>query len=160
MSLIELNKVKIEIVDSESTRTLVFDGVIDEDFTYSQLKCDSSKFVVDFDNLNGINSCGIREWINFVESLGDSVEIEYNNCPQIVIQQMNMVSGFLTKNAKVIDFYAPYFCEETDEEKMILINASEVINGKAPEKTLEMNGDSVELEFDAIEEQYFKFLNM
>lgn len=159
MSLIEQSKVKINIVDLGDERKLSFQGVIDEEFSFNQLKGNASKYLVDFKGLKGINSCGIREWIHFVEGLGGNVKIEYYNCPQVVVQQMNMVSGFLTSNAEVKTFYAPYFCEESDEEKLILLKAEQIIDGKAPELSHEVDGEKVELEFDAIEEQYFKFLS-
>lgn len=159
MGTINLNKVEINVEDQGATRVLTFNGTIDEEFDYKELLGTFEVISVDFKNLKMINSCGIREWINYIEKLGSATQIQYKNCPQIIIQQMNMVSGFLTSNAKVETFYAPYYCEETDEEKMILLDSKNIQDGKAPTITQEINGENVELEFDAIEEQYFKFLN-
>ena len=105
-----------------------------------------------------INSCGIREWIRFIEFLGSTVNLEYINVPQIVIQQMNMISGLLTKNAKVTSFFAPYFIEDLDEEKQILLNSADIVDFKAPVINTNIDGTDYNLDFDAIEEQYFKFL--
>jgi hypothetical protein len=146
MTVINQNKVQINLEDQGSTRNITISGIIDEEFNFKELLGDFSQMSVDFKELKVINSCGIREWIS------------YHNCPQIIIQQMNMVAGFLSKNAKVISFYAPYYCEESDEEKMVLLESKNIENNKAPVITQEVNGESVELEFDAIEEQYFKFL--
>lgn len=158
MTVINQNKVQINLEDQGSTRNITISGIIDEEFNFKELLGDFSQMSVDFKELKVINSCGIREWINFIEKLGSTTEISYHNCPQIIIQQMNMVAGFLSKNAKVISFYAPYYCEESDEEKMVLLESKNIENNKAPVITQEVNGESVELEFDAIEEQYFKFL--
>ena len=68
---------------------------------------------------------------------------------------MNMVKGFLSENAKVISFYAPYYDEEADEEVKVLLKTDQIIDGKAP---LMKNDNGDELEFDGIEATYFKFL--
>ncbi len=154
-----MSKVKISLKMEGDIRLISLTGIIDEDFEYQSLLENPGKFYkIDFNEIKMINSTGIREWIRFIEKLGPSVEFQYFNCPHIIIQQMNMVSGFLTKNAKVISFYAPYFCEETDEEEHILLQATDIKNFKAPVRTIEVDGHEVELDFDAIEDQYFKFL--
>lgn len=158
MSTISQDKVEIEVEDIDNTRSLSFRGTIDEEFDYKELVGSFEIIKVDFKGLKMINSCGIREWINFIEKLGSDSHIEYYNCPQIIIQQMNMVAGFLTSNADVVTFYAPYYGEDTDEEKMILLESKNIEGLKAPTITQEVNGENVELEFDAIEQQYFKFL--
>lgn len=154
-----MSKLKMNMKADGDNRLLSFTGVIDEMFDYSELILNPGKlYKMDLNEVKMINSTGIREWIRFIEKLGPAVSIHYFNCPQIVIQQMNMVAGFLTSNAKVVSFYAPYFCEDTDEEEHVLLNASEIVNFKAPKHTSTHDGVEVELEFDAIEDQYFKFL--
>jgi len=152
-------KLKYNIKSDGNVRMISFTGSIDEEFDFSPLNQNIGKiYKIDFNELKMINSCGIREWIRFVESLGSGVQITYYNCPQIIVQQFNMVAGFLSSNAKVATFYAPYFCEESDEEEVVLLDASQIVNLKAPKKTTIVDGSEVELEFDAIEEQYFHFL--
>ena len=154
-----MSKLKVNLKSDGDIRLISLTGIVDEDFEYEPLLENPGKiYKIDFNELKMINSTGIREWIRFVEKLGSAVEFQYFNCPHIIIQQMNMVAGFLTKNAKVLSFYAPYFCEETDEEEHILLQSSEIKNFKAPLRTIKVDGQEVELEFDAIEDQYFKFL--
>ena len=155
----DMPKLKVNIIADGDTRMISFTGSIDEEFNFLPLNQNKGKiYKFDFNELKMINSCGIREWIRFVESLGSGVQIIYYNCPQIIVQQFNMVAGFLTANAKVATFYAPYFCEESDEEEAIILDATQIVNFKAPKKTTLVDGSEVELEFDAIEEQYFNFL--
>jgi hypothetical protein len=136
-----------------------FTGSIDENFDYKNLIHPNIKnYHIDFNELKMINSTGIREWIRFIEKLGTNIQLHYYNCPHVVIQQMNMVTGFLTKNAKVHSFYAPYYCEEADEEKQVLLDTKQIVNFKAPEVKMTVDGQEVEMEFDGIEEQFFKFL--
>ena len=113
------------------------------------------KYIFDFDKINIINSCGIRDWIKYISELNNA-EIIYENCPQIVIEQINMVHGFITSKTEITSFYAPYFCDSCDKETKILLKKAEITNNKAPEKKCPTCSDI--LEFDALEKQYFHFL--
>ncbi|MFA6235975.1 MAG: hypothetical protein WC635_01505 [Bacteriovorax sp.] len=132
-------------------------GIIDEDAVFDKIQnLKMSRFVFDFNQVSMINSCGIREWIKYLQEL-EGAEIKYLNCPQIIIEQVNMVHGFIRKGIIVESFFAPYFCANCDTEKKILLKNSEVENSKAPVKLC--NTCKSELEFDAIEKQYFSFLS-
>ena len=72
-----------------------------------------------------------------------------------MIEQMNMVEGFLPANASIESFYAPYFDPDADEEIKVLLRIQEVSNKKAP---IKKNDSGTELEFDALEAQYFNFI--
>ncbi|GAB4010665.1 MAG: hypothetical protein Fur0010_03800 [Bdellovibrio sp.] len=132
-------------------------GIVDEDADFSKLKGIGTKEVVfDFQKITMINSCGIREWIQSLSNLKPGIRISYINCPQIIIEQINMVQGFIPKGASVESFYAPYFCESCDKEVKILLKRSDVPQFKAPEMKCPDCGDT--MDFDAIESQYFNFL--
>lgn len=132
------------------------EGVIDEDANFEKIKSlQMNKFVFDFNNITMINSCGIREWIKYLDDI-NGAQIVYQNCPQNIIEQVNMVHGFIRKGISVESFFAPYFCVNCDTGKKILLKESEVQNSKPPIKYC--NTCKGELEFDAIEKQYFSFL--
>ena len=80
----------------------------------------------------------------------------YNNCPQIIIEQINMVHGFFRKGAVISSFYAPYFCEKCNKEQKIHLKTEQIKNKKAPKMECPNCGDN--MDFDAIEAQYFNFL--
>ena len=85
-------------------------GQIDEDSDFSKLKdLQLEDYEFDFESVSMINSCGIREWINFLEVLGESCNITYVNCPQIIIDQLKMVHGFVNERIRVASFFAPYY---------------------------------------------------
>lgn len=132
-------------------------GVIDEDAVFDKIKnLQMKSYFFDFNKITMINSCGIREWIKYLQEI-EGAAITYTNCPQIIIEQVNMVHGFIRKGVVVESFYAPYFCPNCDTEKKILLKNNEVINSKAPTK--QCNTCKSDLEFDAIEKQYFSFLS-
>jgi hypothetical protein len=132
-------------------------GVIDEDVVFDKIQnLKMNHYIFDFNKVSMINSCGIREWIKYLQEL-EGAQIKYLNCPQIIIEQVNMVHGFIRKGILVESFYAPYFCTECDTDKKILLKNSEVLQFKAPVK--QCNTCKNDLEFDAIEKQYFSFLS-
>lgn len=149
-------KLTIKNQISGDQAVIEFEGIIDEDALFDKIKSLNLKsYVFDFEKVKLINSCGIREWIKYLDELGPSTVV-YRNCPQIIIEQINMVHGFIKKGSRVETFFAPYFCEECDDEKKVLLKDTEIINGVAPEKNCAKC--SSKLEFDAIPKQYFAFL--
>lgn len=132
-------------------------GAIDEDSDFKELQgLEQNNIVFDFDKVNMINSCGIREWIKFLEVIPEKTNIIYRNCPQIIIEQINMVHGFFRKGASIESFYAPYYCEKCGKENKMHLKSDQVKNRKAPKLECPKCGD--EMDFDAIEAQYFSFL--
>jgi hypothetical protein len=132
-------------------------GAINEDADFNELLgLDQTKISFDFDKINMINSCGIREWIKFIEKIPATTGVVYRNCPQIIIEQINMVHGFFKSGATIESFYAPYFCETCNKEHKIHLKSEQVQNRKAPQ--MGCPKCSNEMEFDAIEAQYLNFL--
>ena len=131
-------------------------GCIDEDSDFTEIiDTKAEKINFNFDKVEMINSCGIREWIKFLDQLG-SRKIIYENCPQIIIEQINMVHGFIRPESKLVSFYAPYYCEHCDKESKIHLLSENVHEKKAPEVKCPYCGEDAE--FDAIESSYFNFL--
>ena len=147
---------KIELKQVDGKDVVFFSGAIDEDSDFSSLDGKlKSEVVFDLNKIELINSCGIRDWIKFQDTLESGLKIIYRNCPQVIIEQMNIVKGFVKAGGEIESFYAPYYDENEDKEYKLLLTPSEVVGGKAPAKKSD-NGD--ELEFDDIEAQYFNFL--
>lgn len=150
------NQLAIQINIQNDTAAITFDGVINEDSNFEKIRnLKLKKYIFNFDKIHLINSCGIRDWIKYLSELNDA-EIIYENCPQIIIEQINMVHGFITSKTNITSFYAPYFCDNCDKEAKILLRRDEIVNTKAPEKKCPQCSDT--LEFDALEKQYFHFL--
>lgn len=151
-----MSSLDIKVSEKGEATLVELQGQINEDSEMSDLKSlKGNKLILNLKNINHINSCGIREWIEFQKEHFHFQEIEYEECPQVIIEQMNIVAGFIHSNGKITSFYAPYYSETEDKEYKILLKPSEVLDGKAPEKK-DDSGNI--LEFDEIEAQYFNFL--
>lgn len=151
------NEYNIQLSNVGSILKLVVSGQVNENFKFDNLELSGAPTVhIDLDGINLMNSSGVKRWFKFIEAIPAESDIIYQKVPPIIVTQMNIVEGFLSNNATVESFYAPYFDESKDQEVKKLLKPSEIVNKKAP---IIKNEDGDELEFDALEETYFKFLD-
>jgi anti-anti-sigma regulatory factor len=135
-------------------------GHIDEDAQFSNLGLDGAqKVIVDLETVTAINSCGIREWVKWIRTAPSSAQVVYQKCPKVIVDQINMVAGFLPDNGKVESFFVPYYSEDSGNEKMILFSeGKEFKQGEVFPPAAVKDQDGTEMEMDVIEAKYFKFL--
>ncbi|MBV8759467.1 MAG: hypothetical protein JO257_19420 [Deltaproteobacteria bacterium] len=135
-------------------------GVIDEDNELNDLvdKIPAGTAVIDLGEIERINSCGVRDWVNWLSKLETngtrSVLVE---CSPAIVAQINLVNNF-TGSGVVKSFYVPYFCPECDEEKVLLVEASDM--GPPPHEPPTCRCDECDLvmDFDDMPDSYFAFL--
>src|SRR5213078_1944479 len=136
-------------------------GVIDEDNELGDLveKISAGTAVIDLGEVERINSCGVRDWVNWLSKLENngtrSVLVE---CSPAIVAQINLVNNF-TGGGVVKSFYVPYFCPECDEEKVLLVEASDM--GPPPHEPPTCRCDECDLvmDFDDMPDSYFAFLS-
>jgi hypothetical protein len=154
-----MNEKKLKLRNEGSIYFLDIHGIMDEDLSYSDLNISNpSELVISFEKVLSINSCGIREWIRWL-MLQPNLKITYRLCPKVVVDQINMVDGFLPKNGAVESFFVPYYSEETGNEMQVLFSFGKEFdhNGlRPPEVVKDPAGNAMEM--DVIESKYFRFL--
>ncbi|HEY4242975.1 MAG TPA: hypothetical protein VGM88_24335 [Kofleriaceae bacterium] len=136
-------------------------GVIDEDNELTDLvdKIPTGTAVIDLGEIERINSCGVRDWVNWLSKLETngtrSVLVE---CSPAIVAQINLVNNF-TGSGVVKSFYVPYFCPECDEEKVLLVEATDM--GPPPHDPPTCRCDECDLvmDFDDMPDSYFAFLS-
>ncbi|HEX2688858.1 MAG TPA: hypothetical protein VHN14_19680 [Kofleriaceae bacterium] len=136
-------------------------GVIDEDNELADLaeKIPTGTAVIDLGEIERINSCGVRDWVNWLSKLENngtrSVLVE---CSPAIVAQINLVNNF-TGNGVVKSFYVPYFCPECDEEKVLLVETTDM--GASPHEPPTCRCDECDLvmDFDDMPDSYFAFLS-
>ncbi len=133
-------------------------GVIDEDVDFTVYPLKGSQIEVDLKDLKSINSCGIREWIKWMGT-ASAAQISLHNCPKVIVDQINMVDGFLPANGKVQSFFVPYYSEDAGSEKSVLFSRGKEFNdGEVTAPSVVKDEDGNEMEMDVIESKYFKFI--
>lgn len=135
-----------------------FEGAIDEDVDFSQYSLSGAKALINLSALKSINSCGIREWIKWFSQY-PQMQFEFEECPKIVVDQMNMVQGFLPATGKVSSFYVPYYNDDSGDEKNVLFIFGNHFDAQGGLTYPVVKTDSGEdMEPDVVEQKYFKFL--
>ncbi|MBP6628719.1 MAG: hypothetical protein KA297_04765 [Kofleriaceae bacterium] len=135
-------------------------GVIDEDNQLGELvdQIPSGTAVIDLGEIERINSCGVRDWVNWLSRLeGQRTKVVLVECSPAIVAQINLVNNF-TGSGVVKSFYVPYFCPECDEEKVLLVEATDM--GPAPHEPPTCRCDECDLvmDFDDMPDSYFAFL--
>ena len=118
----EVFRFEIEKKDSE-THIGVF-GYLDENAQFPKIaEIEAGPVLVfDFENCQMVNSSGIKKWVAFVADLEalPSTHVIFRNCHIAIVNQLNMVRGFLPENGSVESIYLPIYCEKCDREFEIL----------------------------------------
>lgn len=134
-------------------------GTIDEDVDFGQYSLTGApKIDLFLADVKSINSCGIREWIKWIGTAG-AAPVSYNECPKIIVDQINMVQGFLPSQGRVLSFFVPYYSEESGSEKSVLFSHGKDYSDSGEIKVPAVKDDEGhEMEMDVVEAKYFKFL--
>ena len=155
-------KFQASVHNREDVTYVKLSGVIDEDNELASLseKIGSGTAVIDVSEIERINSCGVRDWVNWlgkVEKNGAKVVLV--ECSPAIVAQINLVNNF-TGQGVVKSFYAPYFCPNCDLEKVLLVETRDVA-GTSPFKAPSCRCDECDgpMDFDDMEESYFAFLS-
>jgi anti-anti-sigma regulatory factor len=140
--------------------TVEFTGEIDENADFAELRRRlKGNVVFHLAEVRRINSCGVREWVNFVRDLPSVTELTFTHCSPAIVTQLNMIYNF-RGTAKVRSFYAPYVCDKCGHEEEKLLDVQSQFPGgkpgKVPDFTCEQCGEP--MEFDDLPERYLSFL--
>ena len=140
--------------------TVEFTGEIDENADFAELRRRlKGNVVFHLAEVRRINSCGVREWVNFVRDLPSVTELTFTHCSPAIVTQLNMIYNFRGA-AMVRSFYAPYVCENCNIEEEKLLDVDTYFAGGTvgdpPEFTCEKCSEP--LQFDDLPERYLSFL--
>lgn len=154
-----MSKYQVNLENSGGVLKVSVSGVIDEDIDFSTHSI-AGQSAIEFHlgNIKSINSCGIREWIKWV-STAAGASISYHECPKLIVDQINMVQGFLPAGARVLSFYVPFYNDDSGSEKNVLFTLGKEYDESGAVNPPSQTDDSGnEMEMDVVEAKYFKFL--
>ena len=154
-----MSKCEIKIDKAGEETTVAISGTIDEDVDFTQYNLAGAKKInMQLGTIKSINSCGIREWIKWMSTAGGAA-ITYNECPKIIVDQINMVQGFLPATGKVMSFYVPYYNDDSGTEKNVLFSFGKEYSDSGVNPPAEVKDDQGNpMEMDVVEAKYFKFI--
>ncbi|MBI5478521.1 MAG: hypothetical protein HY906_06695, partial [Deltaproteobacteria bacterium] len=155
-------KLAIEKFADGAITCLKFSGTIDEQFSGKAVAATvkPGTLILDLADVTKISSFGIREWVDFMNQVGQKVEQLFliELAPKIV-DQLNMVANFAGKG-RVVSFYAPYRCDYCDDDRRRLLqfetDYEAIKNMKPPVRPCEACGNPEY--FDEDPTSFFSFL--
>jgi anti-anti-sigma regulatory factor len=155
-------KFQASVQTREDVTYVKLSGVIDEDNELGTLadKLGTGTAVIDVSEIERINSCGVRDWVNWLSKAEKGgAKIVLVECSPAIVAQINLVNNF-TGQGVVKSFYAPYFCPNCDLEKVLLVETRDMA-GMSPFKAPSCRCDECDgpMDFDDMEESYFAFLS-
>lgn len=134
-------------------------GAIDEVLELKNLILDRPKeIILDFEKTTVIKSYGIRELIRWQTKYAEA-KFTYRNCQKMIIDQINLVEGFLPPKAHVESFYVPYYCEKSGEESCVLFRYGHEFHDSEvtpPQIVRDTQGNKMEM--DVVWTKYFRFI--
>jgi anti-anti-sigma regulatory factor len=132
-------------------------GVIDENADLSFFAGLHGTVTVNLRSVRRINSYGVRSWIEGIRLLPPDAQLLFVECPPPVVDQVNMVAGFLG-SGRVESFYAPMACRSCGHEMDALFDVAtcQLAGGRVPAVTCPKCGSAMEV--DDLEDQYLLFV--
>ena len=160
---LEMNqKFQAAITQKDDVCYVKLSGIIDEDNSLGSLveQIPAGTAVINVGEIERINSCGVRDWVNWLGKIEKSnASVVLVECSPSIVAQINLVHNF-TGSGAVKSFFAPYFCPACDLEKVLLIEAVEMsAQGTPSAPTCRCDECDGVMDFDDMEESYFAFVS-
>jgi hypothetical protein len=131
-------------------------GSVDEDSDLSVLNHLRGRVELNLRGLRRFNSVGIRFWMDAMRALTERAHVVAIECSRSVIDQMNMIRGFLG-GATVRSFYGPMRCERCDVDHDHLFDRKECAElGGLPPVPCPRCG--VAMDLDDLEDSFVLFI--
>jgi hypothetical protein len=140
---------------------VAFFGEVDENTDFGALLGRlRGPLVFELGAVRRINSCGVREWVNFVRELDrTSSAVTFVACSPAFVNQLNTIYNFRGA-AKVRSFLAPYVCTRCKHEEDKLLEVEAHFPGRHREPpAFACSRCAAPMELDDLPERYLAFLN-
>ena len=144
------------IEEVEGGTKVALAGEIDEHADFGPLRAELRGDVeLDLGGIRRINSCGVREWVNFVRDVPHASSLTFRACSTAFVTQLNMIFNFRGP-ATIRSFYAPYVCDACgyDEDRLVEVGEGGAV--ELPRPVCPKCGDV--MQFDDLPERYLSFL--
>jgi hypothetical protein len=160
--MVNRNAYSMDVETRSDTDVVSIHGVIDESSDLSPLadlggRAPQRPIELNMRGVRRINSFGVRAWLDTIRKLPVTAKLSFVHCPPPVVDQCNMVAGFLG-HGQLVSFYAPMLCIECDEQVDQLFQTDDcrANGGKLPKTPCPRCGRAMEV--DDLEDQYLLFV--
>lgn len=142
-------------------------GTINENSEFNKIDLSNAKLIyLDLRDVRNLNSMGLRNWVQWVKGLKAKHQMVFRNCPRSVVDQMNILQGFLPMGAIVESFFVPYVCDHCGhDESFLATRGQDYMEGSIDTKEGASMASSrpcpscgKNMEMDVVPSKYFNFL--
>lgn len=149
---------RIESTSEPGRLVLRLSGVVDELADLGAFACvNVPELRLELERVRRINSFGVRSWIEAMRQVPRGVRVVFANCSPPVVEQCNMVSGFVGQ-AEIESFYVPMICAacEAQVELWVTTETCRALGNTLPATPCPCCERTMVI--DDLEEQYLLFL--
>jgi hypothetical protein len=147
------------VEEDQNNRTYRLQGTIDESADLAFLRALHGGVKVNLRQVARISSFGVRSWIEALNHIPADARIEFHEVPPHVVNQINMVSGFLGRG-RVCTFFAPMVCEACGHEAEILFAVGECQRNECQLPPTTCPQCRKRMVIDELEAQYLLFVRL
>lgn len=127
-------------------------GNLDENAKIENVKVNQcNKIVIDVAGVKMINSCGVRTWLLWTNSLPENMPVALHNCGHIFISSANIIRGFFPKNFEIVSARIPYSCLTCSKPTDVIHDKSK---GTEIAEFIKCSHCGQQAEIDVIPEEY------
>lgn len=142
---------------------LKFSGVLDEEACLPEIKEPVTGVLeVDLEDLTMINSLGCRRWAEWIRKHAFARGgVRLLRCSPAVVNQMNVLHGFLPAHVRVDSFFLPYLCDDCGSEDRLLLTRGHEFDDQGAIRcsdVLPCRNCRAEMELEVVKDRYFQFL--
>ena len=153
-------KLRATVEQDGDTSVVKLVGFLDEENKLKPLveEIPAGTAMIDLAGIERINSNGIRDWVNWLAALeANGTRPVLVGCSPAIVAQINLVKNF-TGTGAVKSFQVPYHCRECDEDKVIVVEASEMSSSSATPPACPCERCGRDMDVDEMPGSYFAFL--
>jgi hypothetical protein len=158
----------IHMEQSGSEILVLMRGSLNEDVNFGVI-IESLKLVppaarqamaLDLEGVTAINSCGVREWILFLEQLSAAkISFRFRSLGEPFVEQASTIPSLLGPSGTPVEFFlSPFFCEGCSSRSLVRTRAQDFLAMKAGEMGSDCPKCHEPMAFDGIEDEYRIFL--
>jgi anti-anti-sigma regulatory factor len=161
-----MEALEIRISPAPDGTVISFIGIVDEQARFDTLTIQAPGMICfDLGGVTLLNSLGIRNWINWMKKMNDHSFL-FRRCSRPIIDQVNIISGFLPQRSVIESIFVPYHCDSCENSEQILFSqgveftkgTADVLEKVTPPSNVVCSKCKAAMVMDVIEAKYFSFL--
>ena len=155
--------ITIQVSRNGDWEKLTYIGAINEDSEIHlppMLQSLGQNVIVNFKQVENVNSCGVRAWITFMRDFEKGRKIIFEECTPEIVSQINMIPNF-KGGADILSLFGGYTCPNCGNQQAHLF-----VKGKNLPKSSSENAEEVKCvkcgsktELDELEEEFFAWID-